>query len=96
MFDQEGYGRDHSLYYLWRSSYDPDTRLCEIRMQFQVHTDAGTREFLETHVQRGYTIEEVEAMLIHAGFQLSATYDAFTFRPPGPRTDRLHFVARRP
>lgn len=96
MFDQEGYGSDHSLFYIWKSRYDPRTRLCEIRMRFQIQSEGGTREFLETHVQRGYTVEEVEAELRRAGFEIAATYDAFTFKQPGVRTDRLHFVARRP
>lgn len=96
MFDQEGYGRDHSLYYIWHSRYDPASRICEIRMRFQLQTPEGTREILETHVQRGYTVEEVHAELRRAGFEVTATYDAFSFHPPGVRTDRLHFVARRP
>src|SRR5215212_9545660 len=52
MFTQEGTGADPSLTYAWRSSYDPNTRLCRIAMQFQVQTRTGTREFHETHIQR--------------------------------------------
>jgi len=96
MFNQEGYGRDNSLYYDWHSRYDAAKRLCEIQMRFQLHTADGTREFQETHVQRGYTVEEVHAELRRAGFETTATYDAFNFHPPTVRTDRLHFVARRP
>jgi hypothetical protein len=96
MFNQEGFGRDPSLYYLWKSHYLPENRMCRIEMRFQVQTPAGTREFFETHVQHGYTIEEVTGALIAAGFEASTVYDAFTLRPPTPRSDRLHFVACRP
>jgi SAM-dependent methyltransferase len=96
MFDQEGFGRDDSLYYVWESSYASESRLCEVRMRFRVQTPAGPREFHEVHVQRGYTIEEVSAELTRAAFEIVAVHDSFTFRPPTPRTDRLHFVARRP
>jgi SAM-dependent methyltransferase len=99
MFDQEGHGRDETIAYVWRSHYFPDRRLCRIDMRFFVQEPAGrrspasTREFTETHWQRGYTIAEVTGSLMEAGFHPLAVFDAFTFRPPTPRSDRLYFVA---
>jgi SAM-dependent methyltransferase len=93
MFDQEGHGRDEAVAYVWRSHYFPDRRLCRIDMRFTVQEPPGTREFTETHWQRGYTIGEVTGALKDAGFHPLAVFDAFTFRPPSARSDRLYFVA---
>ncbi|MDI3297799.1 MAG: methyltransferase domain-containing protein [Bacillota bacterium] len=50
----------------------------------------------EVHRERGYPAREVERRLARAGFRLLATYDAYTFDPPVPVSDRLFWVARRP
>jgi SAM-dependent methyltransferase len=96
MFTQDGHGADASLSYAWRSNYDPETRLCRIEMQFQVQTPTGTREFHETHVQRGYPLTEISALLDAAGLELLGIYQAFGFRPATEGADRAYFVARQP
>lgn len=95
MFTQEGHGADLSLSYVWRSEYDPDTRLCRIAMRFQVQTPAGTREFHETHVQRGYPLTEIHALLENAGWEVLGIYQSFGFRTATEGSDRAYFVARR-
>jgi len=95
MFNQEGTGADASLLYLWRSGYDPATRLCTIEMDFTVRTDGNARTFHETHVQRGYMRAEVEDALERAALQPLACYASFTLSEPTARSDRFHFVARR-
>jgi SAM-dependent methyltransferase len=96
MFTQEGTGGDPSLTYVWRSSYDPETRFCRIDMRFQAQTPTGTREFHETHVQRGYPLAELRPLLEAAGFELLGDYQAYGFRPATEGCDRAYFVARRP
>lgn len=96
MFTQEGHGADPSLSYVWRSEYDPETRLCRIAMRFQVQTPTGTREFPETHVQRGYSLAEIRALLEAAGLEVLGVYRSFSFRPATEGSDRAYFVARRP
>jgi SAM-dependent methyltransferase len=95
MFNQAGHGRDASVAYVWQSHYFPETRLCRIDMQFLVHEATGSRQFTETHWQRGYTIEEVAQALDAGGLRSVAVFDAFTFDPPTARSDRLYFVAAR-
>jgi SAM-dependent methyltransferase len=96
MFTQEGTGADPSLRYVWRSSYDPETRLCRIAMRFQVQGEEGTREFHETHIQRGYPLAEITSLLEAAGLEVPAVYQSLTFRPATEGSDRAYFVARRP
>lgn len=95
MFDQRGTGRDASLQFEWHSAWEPRTRLCTIRMEFISHEIGGTRILHETHVQRGYTIEEIKTALADADLELLGFYDAFTTRPPNFRSDRYHVIARR-
>lgn len=92
MFTQAGHGRDASVAYVWQSHYFPESRLCRVDMRFLVHEAVGSRQFTETHWQRGYTIEEVTRALSEAGLRPLAVYDAFTFDLPTPRSDRLYFV----
>jgi len=96
MFTQQGFGADPSLSYAWKSEYDPATRLCRIAMRFQVQTPTGTREFHETHVQRGYPLADISALLEGAGMELLGIYQGFGFRPATERSDRAYIVARRP
>jgi SAM-dependent methyltransferase len=96
MFDQRGTGRDARLQYVWKSEYDPGTRLCRIAMEFTLQGPEGTRVFHETHVQRGYTQTEILAALEAAGLDLLGRFDAFSLEPPTARSDRYHFIAHRP
>jgi SAM-dependent methyltransferase len=96
MFTQQGFGEDPSLSYVWKSEYEPATRLCRIAMRFQVHTPTGTREFHETHVQRGYPLADLRALLEGAGLEVLGIYQGFGFRPATERSDRAYIVARRP
>jgi ubiquinone/menaquinone biosynthesis C-methylase UbiE len=93
MFNQSGTGSDPGLRFVWKSAWEPATRLCTIHMEFQEHREEGTRTFYETHVQRGYTLEEIRAGLHGAGFRVHAIYDAFTMSPPRAKTDRIYIVA---
>jgi ubiquinone/menaquinone biosynthesis C-methylase UbiE len=94
MFDQKGTGNDPSLDYEWHSAWERTSRLCTIRMEFRVHDRGGTRVLHETHVQRGYTIEEIRGGLRDSGFEVLGFYDAFTTHSPNFRTDRFHVIAR--
>jgi SAM-dependent methyltransferase len=96
MFSQEGHGADDTLSYVWRSEYEPETRLCRIAMRFQVQTPTGTREFYETHVQRGYPLAEIRALLEGAGMEVLGIYQGYGFQPASERSDRAYFVARCP
>lgn len=94
MFDQKGTGHDPSLEYEWHSAWERNSRLCTIRMEFRVRDREGTRVLHETHVQRGYTIEEIRGTLKESGFEVLGFYDAFTTHSPNFRSDRYHVIAR--
>ncbi len=93
-FEQNNMTSDERLRYVWRSSYDPSSRLCTITMRFFERGDNGVDvEFRETHVQYGYSEEQVREMLSDAGFVRIETFRAYTLKPVTAATDRIFFVA---
>jgi len=95
-FDQDNLSSDSYPRYVWRSSWDPQTRLCTVEMDFEAPGGSGLERFREIHVQRGYTRRELTEALEGAGFRDVSVFQAYTMRPPNRRTDRLYFVAQRP
>lgn len=93
LFTQENLSPTHGVRYRWRSRYDQVSRIARVDMEFW--TDDGS-QFQETHYQRGHSVEEVVEMLEGAGFVVEALYEAYTFLPPGPRSERIFYVARKP
>jgi ubiquinone/menaquinone biosynthesis C-methylase UbiE len=95
MFDQKSVPADGPLQYRWKSTYDEQSRLCTVVMNFIYHNDPETAlRFQEVHVQRAYAKDEVIAMLLDAGFSNVDTYDAYSLTPPKRRSDRIFFVAQ--
>ncbi len=95
MFDQTQTSANAPLRYRWRSSFDADTRLCRIEMEFQLHERQGDCNFYEEHWQYAYREDEILSMLKAAGFFPIETYQAYTFLQPGPKSDRVFYVAKR-
>lgn len=83
--------------HVWSSRWDDATRLCHVTMDFWVKDEqsAEVRHFREMHVQRGYEIPEIQAMLTDAGFVKTAVYGNYGTRKPNAKSDRWLFVAER-
>lgn len=94
-FDQANLASDHYPRYVWSSEYDHATRICTVTMLFEVQDGGAVTQFKEVHLQRGHSLEELSAWLIEAGFEVLDTYQAYRFKKPGRRSDRVFFVARR-
>ncbi len=58
--------------------------------------DQGYERFDELHVERAYPSETVTALMEGAELRVEALYDSFTLQPPGPATQRIFWVARKP
>ena len=97
MFNQSCTRRDEPLHYRWRSRYDPETRLCTVRMNFSFDDGSGERRaFTEVHRQRAYGKDELAQWLVEAGFADVSIYDAYSLDPPKKRSDRLFYFASKP
>jgi SAM-dependent methyltransferase len=94
-FDQANLDSTRYPKYIWNSQYDHSTRICTVNMTFEVLEDNEVKEFREVHVQKGYTLEELTGMLVDASFEVIDIYNAYKFRKPTRRSDRVFFVARK-
>lgn len=95
LFTQGNEGSSDKLLYSWKAHWDPRARLCRVDMTFLWRGEDGVREFHETHWQYAYEHHEVMQMLAAAGFTAVTPFSAYTFRPPGRRSDRIYYVARK-
>lgn len=95
LFTQRNLDPTASVRYDWHSTYDEATRTAEVAMDFWVDTETGEQYFSEVHREAGYLLQELCDALAAAGFRLLALFEAYTFRPPRPDSDRVYFVARK-
>ncbi|MBC8078288.1 MAG: class I SAM-dependent methyltransferase [Chloroflexales bacterium] len=89
--------QEHSGYVqIGQSSFDPaDATSTLVLTGFVGDDEHGYERFDEIHVERAYDQATVEALLRQAGFVVEGAYDSFTFQPPGERTQRIVWVARK-
>jgi hypothetical protein len=89
--EQEGYVQ------IERSAFDPARGTNAMLLTGFIGDDeAGYERFDELHIERAYPPGQVSAWIEAAGLRVEALYDSFTFAPPGPRTQRIFWVARKP
>ncbi len=83
--------------YIWENEYNIKTKICRSDFYFFIRT-AGEAVFTrahEVHYQRIYTNRELLKWLREAGFEFLASFDGFTWDPPRPSSERIHFVAKK-
>lgn len=94
-FDQSNLGSHASVIYDWRSTYDPDIRICTVRMNFIYRRYNEEQRVKITHYQRAYEVEEIVRMLESAGLNVLAVYNGYTLKKVSSRSDRVFFVVRK-
>ncbi len=87
----EDRGRTRGFDYVRRSVYDADTRLHTTTFDL---TTGGER-FQERHIQRAYTLGEIQQLIQQTDFKEYTAYDDFTTDPATDDTERIHWVVRR-
>ncbi len=50
---------------------------------------------LETHIQKAYTVEEMDEFLLNSGFEIMGRYKNFKLSPIEDRTYKVFYVARK-
>lgn len=83
--------------FIWENYYDEEEEINQYDLSiFVKEADGRYRKYEETHLQRAYIQEEVEAMIRESGLELLHVYDAFTKELPAEDSERIYFVCRRP
>lgn len=91
--------------FIWENYYDEKTQLNEYNVTIYVsatdeldevkNNDGRLYErFVETHYQKAYSIERVKELIIKAGLEFIAVYDAFTHNEPNELSERVYFIAK--
>ena len=97
LFNQKCDDVTRTLNYDWVGTYNPDTHICEVNMDFIVRNTEGdvVEEFKEQHHERAYDLAQIKSWLIAAGFDSVRSFDSYSMHAPDKRSDRVHFVARK-
>ncbi len=90
--DFEDAGEADGFAFIRHSQYDPETRLHTTTFDITI----DDQHYHEEHVQRAYTVDEIQALADDVGFQRVAAYDNFSFDAATSDSDRVHWVVRRP
>lgn len=84
--------------FIWDNYYYEDEGINEYELTlFIQEEDQGDlyRKYQETHLQRGYSLEEMEGLLKEAGFEILQTYDDYTREAAREDSERICIVARK-
>lgn len=77
-----------------------DNELCRdntvrILLDFFIYNGKNYDRFSEAFFERAYALDEIEKMLISAGFYEIKCYDDLTLNPPKDDSERVYFVCRK-
>lgn len=90
------YELDDDISWIWQNTYDPSSKLCTFELTFFVRTQSGLyRRFDETHIERAYADEEITDALSRSRLELLGRFGGLGFSPPGPREERIFYIARK-
>ncbi len=83
--------------FIWDNDYYEEDRINEYELTLFIREGAVSglyRKYQETHLQKAYTLEQVQALLQKAGLTYIAAYDGYTSAGPGEKSGRICVVAR--
>lgn len=84
--------------FIWENYYHPEEQINEYDLTIFVKNDNGDvdsfKRFQETHYQRGYSLEQMKALVEKAGMAFITALDADTHGEVTPESERIYVVAR--
>lgn len=83
--------------FIWDNYYDADDRVNEYELTLFIREDAKEeryRRYQEVHYQKGYTLEEIKALIGKSGLEFLGAYDGYTQKPAGTNSERILVAAR--
>lgn len=90
--------------FIWENFYSSEDHLNEYDVTFfsKVETDKPSidgeetfKRFTETHIQRGYTLDEMKYFIEKAGLKFVTALDEATRKEPTDESERIYIVARK-
>ena len=83
--------------FIWDNYYDDESHINEYDLTIFAKVDAQKELFarsVETHYQRGYTLDEMKSFVEAAGLVFITAIDADTHESPSYDSERIYIVAR--
>ena len=87
--------------FIWENFYDKESGINEydltifVRCSEEEYAESGLfRQFVETHFQRGYTLEQIKRLVEQAGMKFITALDGDTHQEPREESQRILIVAR--
>lgn len=81
--------------FIWENYYNPEEGINEYDLTIFVQEEGERfRRFQETHLQRGYTVEQISGLVEQAGLKIVKVLDADTGEPVTPESERVYIVAK--
>ena len=84
--------------FIWDNYYDPEEKINEYDLALCIPEEKDGeilyRKYEETHYQKVYSLERVKELLLEAGMEYVAAYDAFTREPVRKDSERIYILAR--
>lgn len=82
--------------FIWENIYDIEEEINEYDLTLFVREDDGRfRRFTETHLQRGYTLEQMSSLVRKAGLEILEVTDADTGGELRPESERVLVAAQK-
>lgn len=84
------------VYCVWRTAYEKRSRICTYGLDlFTRRPDGGWNRGCEEHFQRAYSVDELRAWLMDAGFTRVRTFGDCRMAAPRENEQRIYFAALR-
>ena len=81
--------------FIWFNEYDEETQLNDIDLKVFVQEKEDIyRKFQEEHIQKGYTLDEIKALLKESGLVFLQAYDEYSNQKADKESERIVVVAR--
>jgi SAM-dependent methyltransferase len=81
------------IYYVWKNRWRPERGIIDYEITFFAQDGDCYERFDEVHRQRGYSLQEIKAALVQAGFENIQAFNAFSKDPVGEKSERVQWRA---
>ncbi len=86
-----------NISFIWDNYYDETENINELYLSLFIKEDDTQdlyRKHEEVHLQKGYTLEEMKALVQASGLEFVQAYDAFTHKEATEHCERIYIIAR--
>lgn len=82
--------------YIWQNRYDNKKNVCSMSLDIHIQVKKDLyRRIEEYHQERCYSPEQLETLLEDNGLKVLAVYGDQKMKKPGPKAERIFFVAQK-